>query len=388
MSTYGRVGAGVIPPSQIYGAAELANINSWIDYPLNSEYVGYEGALVYSHSVGSLIFSLDGYNWSVVGSGQAFGSDTSARNAIGWPYTNPDTVDERLIYLENFVIGEVDGEARTAIGWPYTNPVNINDRLVALENAGVTEPISAPDGIQAGPPAPTTSTPAPLTGRQIESLSGLPYEYSALDLWPKDGEYRVRFWAPNLSHGIPGFGVIGLSAIYFSNDILISAYDVLEEMGGAVYKQVPTLSVRNAIEDQIIVKSTDSNVLYPTSFSENSYVSTKTQLTRNSDGSFTCAANGRVFQVSYQIAWQSEATGLRYAWIEKNDGTVYAMNIANPINGDVTIQSGTSTLTLDSGESFSIKCKHTCAFDISLINETSVAGIPAGYTNTVCISML
>lgn len=152
----GRVGAGQVPPSQIHGAAEIANINSWIEYPTNSTYIGYEGSLVYSHAAGSLVFSLDGYNYTPVGGG-AFGEDTAARTAIGWPYTDADSLSTRVTALEaGGGVGE-DTEARNAIGWPYTDPNTLSERITTLEGDVSTKANLASPAFTGTPTAPTAA---------------------------------------------------------------------------------------------------------------------------------------------------------------------------------------------------------------------------------------
>jgi hypothetical protein len=159
-----NVGAGAIPPWRTDGV-QIANIFEWPTEPINSTLVGRSVALVYSTSIGGLIYSTDGENWVTITSGGDIGSvDTDARLAIGWPYTDPYSISTRLSAFDtavstlNFIVGTAgysdplslntrvgaleagggvsgpDNAARAAIGWPYINSSDINARLAAIES--------------------------------------------------------------------------------------------------------------------------------------------------------------------------------------------------------------------------------------------------------------
>jgi hypothetical protein len=178
-----NIGAGAIPLWMTDGV-QIANIYEWPEEPIGSTLVGRTVSLIYSTTLAELIYSTDGQSWRVVGSGSGAAVDADARLAIGWPwtqadsikeiigdwagsiyatvdivtafnelgtglsstntrlngisqsqigfpYTNPNTLDTRVTALENGPV--VDSAARTAIGWPYVNPSNISTRLTAFD---------------------------------------------------------------------------------------------------------------------------------------------------------------------------------------------------------------------------------------------------------------
>jgi predicted nucleic acid-binding Zn-ribbon protein len=65
--------------------------------------------------------------------------DQPARDAIGWPYTDPNTISSRLVTLNteiDNIIADVNAgftDIHNVIGWPYVDPYNISTRLTAFD---------------------------------------------------------------------------------------------------------------------------------------------------------------------------------------------------------------------------------------------------------------
>lgn len=107
-------------------------------------------------------------------------------------------------------------------------------------------------------------------------------------------------------------------------------------------------------------------------------------------GRFTNTSGRRsLVTVAYQILWQTDTHGIRFAWIRINGITgnrVGYVGLSASGNTDVTVINGAANFALDNGQYFEVWCYHSS--NTSLTIGGSAGGVDAGYGNRIQITRM